>query len=895
MASQVLDIVIRAKNEAEGALEKNRAQLAAIGAAGAAIGVLATKSFVEFDNTMVKLRTQVGLSEGEVAKLTDTVKDISSATAVGPTELADALFTVASAGFRADEATAILKSSAEGAAVGFGTAREVAQLLTSTISSFGSENITASQAMDVLAQTIESGNFRSEELAASLGKVLPVSAAMGVSFEETGAFIANFTRSGATASEAVTALRATLLALQKPTADAEAALAAIGLESEDLIAAIAEEGLSATLIDLRHRLDEGGIGMERVIGSAEGLVAALFNTGAAADGYVAANEAMLVSNGKAAASFDILKDSAGFQFDQAWNELKVTLLEIGSIIVPMLQPLVEVFADAVAWVNQLDPGLKTAIVAFGATMTAVSLLAAAFGPLIVSATAAGTAMTVATLGIPVAIAAIVAGIALLVIHWDEVTEAIEKHETAFNIAVGIIMPLLGLLISTVDLLRGGWADLANEWIGNTERMVQGMIGPLNVLLERLNSIPGVDLSPVEVSFGRITGETDLLAGAIETAEGGISSLTSSFVGMGTTGEREVSGMVGALNEVEAAALDAATTVAEVGVESAKLSGESSAGKALREARQAHINITLAAQDAAGSIEDSEEATFQFRNATVIALEEARRKWQEHNEETGKTLDLTTEITEELSAQDKLLDNIIQKRIEERAAIPDIGPSGEEGDGSGGAGSTGSSGTSHPDSSPSNPNPTHQRTQTVNTPAGPGFSDGDYSDDGSLRVHNGIWRTQQEYNRLVREQQNREREAEEANHPGDPSPGTQSMSRAEAEALVGESWINQFNAQQAGAAVSFPWSWVNDRAIRNASTGQRIDVFHQGGVVPGPRGSESLALLQAGETVLPTQNMPMGVGGFGGVTIIVNNNGPVTGGDIADQLQTNLRELVERGF
>ena len=66
----------------------------------------------------------------------------------------------------------------------------------------------------------------------------------------------------------------------------------------------------------------------------------------------------------------------------------------------------------------------------------------------------------------------------------------------------------------------------------------------------------------------------------------------------------------------------------------------------------------------------------------------------------------------------------------------------------------------------------------------------------------------------------------------------------------------------------------------------VPKFDSGGVMPGPRGVHSLALVAGGETVLPTHKGPVSVGGGGGVT--VNINAPVYG---VDQLNRAISDGV----
>ena len=68
-------------------------------------------------------------------------------------------------------------------------------------------------------QTIQDGRVRGTELAASLGKVMPVAAELGVSLSEVNAAIVELTVAGVKAPEASTSLRSALMALIKPSAD----------------------------------------------------------------------------------------------------------------------------------------------------------------------------------------------------------------------------------------------------------------------------------------------------------------------------------------------------------------------------------------------------------------------------------------------------------------------------------------------------------------------------------------------------------------------------------------------------------------------------------------------------------------------------------------------------
>ena len=88
------------------------------------------------------------------------------------------------------------------------------------MNAYGASNVSAEKAVDVLLSTVREGKLAPEELASSLGLVIPIASEMGVSIEEVGAGIASLTRVGNSASQSVTQLRGIMLAILSPSAQA---------------------------------------------------------------------------------------------------------------------------------------------------------------------------------------------------------------------------------------------------------------------------------------------------------------------------------------------------------------------------------------------------------------------------------------------------------------------------------------------------------------------------------------------------------------------------------------------------------------------------------------------------------------------------------------------------
>jgi TP901 family phage tail tape measure protein len=98
-------------------------------------------------------------------------------------------------------------------------------VLSASMSAYGANIDRAQEFSDVLFQTVELGQIRLSELNTTLGRVLPVSAALGVSFKDVGATLATLTQGGFTTAQAGTALRTVFAnVIQEADAFAEAGI-----------------------------------------------------------------------------------------------------------------------------------------------------------------------------------------------------------------------------------------------------------------------------------------------------------------------------------------------------------------------------------------------------------------------------------------------------------------------------------------------------------------------------------------------------------------------------------------------------------------------------------------------------------------------------------------------
>jgi len=300
----------------------------------------------DFTKSMTQIKALVGVASDEVDAMGESARKMAVETGRSSNEAAEALFFITSAGLRGADAMNVLEASLKASAVGLGQTKSVADLATSALNAYGTENLTAIEATDILTASVREGKLEASELAASMGRVLPVASNMGVEFHEVGAAFAAMSRTGTNAAEASTSLNAILSGLLKPTQDAEMALSEMGLSSKGLKQQIKDEGLLSVLKTLKTEFDQNSDASARVFPNLRALRGVLDLVGTGAETNAKIFDSLSVSLGATETAFESTKD-ASFEFDKELSRLNETLLVVGENVLPVVNFLFKKFNDAI--------------------------------------------------------------------------------------------------------------------------------------------------------------------------------------------------------------------------------------------------------------------------------------------------------------------------------------------------------------------------------------------------------------------------------------------------------------------------------------------------------------------------------------------------------------------
>jgi len=502
-------------SQLESALNKTSARLKSFGTKAQAIGTKLSKSLTlpltlaggasiklaaDFDKSMTKIESLVGIASEEVAKMGETAKQMATDTGRSASEAADALFFITSAGLEGEQAMNVLNASLKAAAVGLGDTATVADLATSAMNAYGADTLGASDATDVLVAAVREGKLESTELASAMGSVLPIASNMGVSFNEVGAAFAAMSRTGTNAAVASTQLRGILNGLLKPTQDAEDALSEMGLSSADLRQTIREDGLLATLEILKQNFEGNDQAAARVFGNVRALSGVMDLLGAGVDSTREIFSELNNVQGATAEAFERTSETASFKLDKAMVSVRNSLTEIGSVLLTALVPTIERFTNFITNLtekfNSLDESTKRTILtiagiaaAAGPALIFIGKIATGFGSILSilpAVTVAFKVLTTALMANPlVAVAAGVTALGLALSKYSKKQKEARREVLTSGKSVQELETIISDYKQQLD-------DLENSDARNKSQQARRITKSIEIYQEQLDTLKSVE-------------------------------------------------------------------------------------------------------------------------------------------------------------------------------------------------------------------------------------------------------------------------------------------------------------------------------------------------------------------------------------------------------------------
>lgn len=175
--------------------------------AAAGIGKMLGSAFTggtAFESAMAKVGTIADTAKVPLESLSSQVLQVSGDMHIGANEIAEAAYQAISAGQDTGNAVAFAGQASMLAKAGFTSSASAVDILTTALNAYGKGADEAGHVSDVLLTTQNLGKTSVDELAGSMGRVIPLAAAYNVSLENLSSGLAIMTANGIATAEAST-------------------------------------------------------------------------------------------------------------------------------------------------------------------------------------------------------------------------------------------------------------------------------------------------------------------------------------------------------------------------------------------------------------------------------------------------------------------------------------------------------------------------------------------------------------------------------------------------------------------------------------------------------------------------------------------------------------------
>mgnify|MGYP005986756567 CR=1 FL=1 len=279
------------------------------------------KEAIEFGTAVAEINSIAPRTAAATLALKQQLIGLSNEFAGPAQKQAKAFYNIVSAGV---EGTAkqlnVLAIANKAAVAGLVDIDTSARVLVSSVNSYASSGLTASDASDVLFNTVREGITTFGELAGSIGTVAPIASAAGLKFSELGGTLAFLTKSGISTSEAATGLRAILTGVIKPSQEAAASAKALGIDFSTT--GIKAKGFAGFMKDVIAKTGGTETALAKLFPNVRALGPVIQIAKGNFEDFATILDKTSNSSGATQKAFSVITNSAGFQVNKLVNQLK---------------------------------------------------------------------------------------------------------------------------------------------------------------------------------------------------------------------------------------------------------------------------------------------------------------------------------------------------------------------------------------------------------------------------------------------------------------------------------------------------------------------------------------------------------------------------------------------
>lgn len=348
------------------------------------LGTAATKMTVDFESSFAKVSTLLDKNQVDFNKYKKDILKASSDANIAVNDFSEAVYGSISAGVDQKKAIDFTTKAMKLAKGGFTSGAKAVDVLTTALNGYKLKAEDTTKISDLLITTQNLGKTTVDELASSMGKVIPIASSANFNITELSTSYAVLTKNGIATAEAGTYLKAMLSEITKAGSDSDKALRKLTKKG---FAELKAEGKSTSEIlnMLSEYAKKNGKTLKDMFGSVEAGSAALVLANQEGKEYNETLAEMEKSAGATQQAFDKIDATPAERFARALNRVKNKAIEMGAKILPVLEKVFAKIEKGVDWFTSLDDATQSLYLKWGAGLIAAGPLIKGMGGILTAA------------------------------------------------------------------------------------------------------------------------------------------------------------------------------------------------------------------------------------------------------------------------------------------------------------------------------------------------------------------------------------------------------------------------------------------------------------------------------------------------------------------------------
>lgn len=330
-----------------------------------------SEAAAQFETSTAMVATIADTSQKSLSDISKEVRTYSNETGEAASDMAEATYQAISASVNTADAASFAGTATKLAVGGFTSATTAVDVLTTAINAYGLAASDATQLSDYLITTQNLGKTSVDQLAQSVGKVIPLASAYNVQMDNLSSAYAVLTANGIATAESGTYLKSMLNELGDTGSDvSEVLLNSTGKTFAQLM----EQGYSLgdVMAMLGNAVDGDSTAFNALWSSTEAGIGALSLFNAGADKYNSVLDSMRTSAGATEKAYSTMADTTDKskqRMENSFNNLKIS---VGDVLNPALTQVYEGFTSVFA-------GMSDFVDEHPAVVAAISAIAVGVG------------------------------------------------------------------------------------------------------------------------------------------------------------------------------------------------------------------------------------------------------------------------------------------------------------------------------------------------------------------------------------------------------------------------------------------------------------------------------------------------------------------------------------